>query len=264
VRKPVISADEVDHVFDDDCIRDLIKIAKLSDDVDVESLRWWVREAAYLFAINVRAPSTNEVNDEIARLHVAARRRSFERVADLLDDLSLEAHALLSAHTGVGKYGENTKRSPVVGDHDQARTRQIRSALAPSLPTPNDLRDRSKREATCTVVANACSFGGQSIIGRRRPSGNRSHSVVVNLLAPKREQHPLKRKAELDFVSRLATGWQHVTGRKPPLMARHSDAGRNLGPFARFVRECLCLVGARYADPVALINLMGQKRRVAS
>ena len=71
--------------------------------------------------------------------------------------------------------------------------------------------------------------------------------------------HPAVPKTEVtSTLSRvdLDPGPTHMT---PPRTARRADAGRNLGPFARFVEECLRLVGAGYADPVALINAVGAR-----
>ena len=52
--------------------------------------------------------------------------------------------------------------------------------------------------------------------------------------------------------------------RVPSLTVRRADDSRDIGPFARLVRECLRLVGASYADPVALINEVGASAGTAT
>jgi hypothetical protein len=221
--RPVIALDLVPDVFDDARIQKLAIIGKLPRDADLNALAWWTREAAALFTIDARAPTANELHTEIATLCKAAEQQSFERVAVLLDELSAEAGAMLST----------------LG----------------ALPAPRDLKVGSLRQQACEAIVSVCQIGGQLIEGRLRPSGKRSRSQVrQHLYAPARSRHFRKRNAELQFVTRLSIAWWKATGSRPSLNVRHRDASRDIGPFARFVRDCLRLVGAGYADPVELIR----------
>jgi hypothetical protein len=56
----------------------------------------------------------------------------------------------------------------------------------------------------------------------------------------------------------LQHAWAEATGKMPAQTARH---GSRLGPFARFARDCLRLVGAADADIVELMNGLRQRRR---
>jgi hypothetical protein len=58
----------------------------------------------------------------------------------------------------------------------------------------------------------------------------------------------------------LSLAWVEATGLAPSRTARPRDASRDVGPFARFVRECLSLVGAGNADAVELMNELHRRR----
>ncbi len=222
-RGQIVALADVGTVFDDRCIRELAKIAKLPADADLGVFGWWIREAACLFACDARAPTANELHEEIATLQKAAERKRFEQVGDLLDNLSQEARAMLSTLHG-------------------------------ELPTSRDLRDEALRETACDAVRWLCGFGGELAEGRRRPSGKQSRATLrPHLYAPQARRNFMKRDAERYFVVRLSVAWCHVAGRAPPRTVRHRLA-RQSGPFVRFVRKCLDLAGATYADVVELIR----------
>jgi hypothetical protein len=122
------------------------------------------------------------------------------------------------------------------------------------LPASSDLRDEVLRERACDVVKRLCRIGGELAEGRRRPSGKRSRSAWrPHVYAPKARPDFPRRDAERCFVARLSAAWCYVVRQAPPRTVRHRIA-RESGPFVRFVRKCLDLVGATYADAVELIN----------
>ena len=227
----IIALSDVVTRFDDACICKLALIAKLPPGSDLEIFGWCIREAAELFVRESCIPTNNEVRNEIASLHDAAERRAYKEAARRLNVLSLEARAIL----GNG------------------------------LPTATDLGDDVLRDCAAAALASLCRSGGQRVEGRRRSHGKRSPSSVrPYFYAPTASKSFLRRKAERNFVERISIAWCETIGKKPPRTARRADAGRDIGPFARLVRECLRLVGATHADPVALINEVGasvRKRR---
>ena len=221
----IIALSDVSTRFDDACIRELALIAKLPPGSDLEVFGWCIREAAEWFLLERRIPTTNEVRNEIALLHDAAERRAYKDVARRLYVLSLEARAIL-------------------GD---------------GLPAAPDLRDDVLRDSAAAAVANLCRSGGRAAGGRRRSGGKRSSSSVrPYFYAPTASRSFPKREAEGNFVERISVACKAM-GKKPPRTARRS--GRDIGPFVRLVRKCLCLVGVNYADPVALINEVGARAR---
>lgn len=224
----IIALSDVATRFDDACICELAQIGKLPPKADLQVFGWWIREAADMFVREAQIPTANGVRNEIASLHDAAERRAYEEVARRLDDLSLEARAIL-------------------GD---------------GLPAATDLRDEASRDSAAGASASLCRVGGQRVEGRRRSQGKRSPPIVrPDFCAPTASKSFFRREAERNFVERISIAWCKSTGKKAPRTARRADAGRSIGPFARLVRQCLRLVGASYADPVALINEVGASAR---
>jgi hypothetical protein len=214
----------VSTLFDEDCIRKLAQITRLPPKADFQVFGWWIREAADMFVREALTPTNNEVRSEIALLHDAAERRTYERAIRLLDDLSPEARAIL-------------------GD---------------GLPAAADLRDMALRDEAAAALASLCRIGGQLVEGRRRPNGGRSPSSIrPHFYAPEASTAFLRREADRHFVERISIARHTATGKAAPRTARRATAERDIGPFARLVRECLRLVGASYADPVGLINELG-------
>jgi hypothetical protein len=210
--------------FDDACVGNLAILGKLPPEADLEVFGCGIRAAADLFVRESRIPTSNEVRNEIASLHDAAERRAYNDVARRLTNLSLEA-------------------STILGDE---------------LPAAADLKNEASRDAAAATVASLCRVGGKRVEGRCRSHAKRSPpSVRPYFHAPTASKNFLRREAERHFVERISIAWCKSTGKKPPLTARRREAGRDIGPFARLARKCLCLVGASYADPVALINEVG-------
>lgn|SRR5215831_89599 len=228
-RHPIAAAN-IPHIFDDDCIQKLVAIAKLPADADSKRFAEGVRKAASIYARDARVPTDNELHTEIYKLYRAAERRQYERIAVLLEDLSLEARDWLN------------KRG---------------SRLRVELPAPEALRDISAQQKACDIVLKLCQYGGRHAEGRKRPSGKRSHTWRPLLCAPQPRRNFPKRDAELNFIMWLQIGWLEATGKRPSLAANPNRPG----PFARMVRECLELVGASHADAVGLINELNERRR---
>jgi hypothetical protein len=147
----------------------------------------------------------------------------------------------------------------------KADRRRHRSSQVPErfvLPAAGELRDPTLRDQACAMIANLCQIGGRQVEGRTRRSGKRSSPTLrPELNAPAPRRNILRREAERNFVKRISIGWCKTTGKEPPRTARRRGAERDIGPFARLVRECLRLLGASYADPVALINEVANERK---
>jgi hypothetical protein len=248
-RRHIIALAKIPAAFDDPCIRMLAAVAKLPEGADLEAFGWWIREAAEMFVGEVQVLTANEVRSEIAALHKAAARRDFEQAASLLSSLSQEARALFEQPPlalAIEAYSRCASRAENV---------LSLKASEPSLPSPSDLRNDASRDKACATIESVCRIGGQLVKGRRRPLGKRSNaSVRPYFYAPSAMRNFPKREAERQFVQRLSIAWRKGTGKEPPRTARRAGPDRDIGPFPRLVRECLRLVGASYADPVALIN----------
>jgi hypothetical protein len=257
--RSVIALEDAPSVFNDACIRKLAMIAKLPPEADMNAFGAGIKEAARNFAKDARVPTANELQAEIAKLHKAADRQLYGQVADLLESLSPRARVMLSERADRTARDDASASSyprvTAVGRHGEVLTRAPRPPLRLQLPIPSDLRDEALRKDACDAVARLCRIGGQFVEGRRRPSGKRSRPVSRPFLyAPAPRRNFPRRDAERNFVMLLSIAWREATGEAPSRTARHADKSRELGPFARFVCECLRLVGARYADAVELMN----------
>ncbi len=234
--RPIVAADDVAVVFSDGNVTELAKKAKLPLSTNLTVLAEGVREAASIFARDARVPNGNELRNEIADLYHAADRDRYDEVVALLEKLSAQAYDML----------------------------EDRGAPDPSmkLPLPDALRDPIRRKGACETIARLCQNGGGYVDGRRRASGKHSRPTWRPLLhAPAPRTNFAKREAERDFVTWLSLAWLEATGSPPSRTARHRDEGRDVGPFARFARECLRQVGAPDADVVELMNELHKRRR---
>jgi hypothetical protein len=230
----IVAAADVPIVFDDACIAKLAKVAKLPAHADLASFGRGIREAACIFARDARGPNANALHDEIAELYRAADGRLYEELATLMEQLSPRASVVLANRGG---------------------------RLGLPLSAPDAIRDPERREDACTAIVTLCSMGGKEVKGRRRPGGKQSRPAWCPLLyAPARQRIFAKRDAERNFVMWLRSACLDATGEVPAQTARHGDPSRDLGPFARLVRDCLRLVGAPDADPVGLINELDRRR----
>lgn len=249
-RARIVAEQDVDSLFDDNRIRSMALAYKLPATTDLSVFGAAVRDAARIFAREVRSPNRNELHDEISNLHKLADRKRFEPLAAALERLTPEARELLSTHP------------------------------ADKLPSPDALRRVDQRDAACDAIAALCRYGGTILPGRRRPGGKRSRPVFEPLLyAPEPSKHFGKRNAERNFGMWLQIAYLEAVSEEPPRTARHVDAHpttvgaiararrkarschTTLGPFVSFVKECLKLVGAGDVDVVELINSLRNRRR---
>jgi hypothetical protein len=229
-----IAAQDVRRKFDDECIDRLAKIAGLPDTADQQRFAASIREAARLYAEDVRKPNVNAVHDEVARLLQAASRRAYERVAHLIEALSPDARQWFEMREATPGFKNAGLR----------------------FPAAKFLRDPARRGEACDAVRRFCAMGGKYIEGRKRGSGKRSTTWEPLPWASDRTSHPPKREAERHFVMRLRLAWLEATGNA----ASATVNPLRPGPFARFVGECLKHVGAPHADPVGLINDLDERR----
>jgi hypothetical protein len=223
-REP-IAAGDVPRIFEDACIDALAVIGRLPAGADRKRFAEGVREAARIYARDVRTPTDNELHAEIAALYRAAERKRYRDVATLLEQLS-------------------------------PRERNLLSKRGVQLPASEDLRDATRQGKACETILRLCQRGGEYGEGRRRPSGKRSRTWRPLLVAPKPRRNFPKRQAEYDFIMSLQLAWLEATG-KPPSLAANA---KRLSPFARMVRKSLELVGAGHADAVGLINELNRRR----
>jgi hypothetical protein len=229
-----ISADDVPIVFDDACIKRLAGISKLRPSVDLVLFGKGVREAARIYARSSWVPNDNELHVEISALHKAAERKIFETLAKLLSELSPRARELLN-------------------------DRGNRPSFRFQLPNPEVMRDAEHRQEACVRIASLCRIGGQRVEGRRRPKRpNRSRTWRWEFHAPQSNAGFQRRQAEREFVMWLRVAWVEAIGKNP---AETADP-RKPGPFARLVRECLNLVGAKDANAINLINQLDCQRKL--
>jgi len=194
-----------------------------------------IREAAHIYATDVREPNENEVRAEVEKLYLAAERRLYDQVAILIEKLSARAFRLL-------KFAELTRTSfPSPGPRDESRRRGATSIqwISITLPSPETLRDHAQREEACATVVKLW-----------RPY----------LRAPEPRRHFPKRESERTFVMWLRIAWLDATGEE----ATRTVDPRRPGPLARMVKKCLVLVGAGHADAVRLLNELNQIRRELS
>jgi hypothetical protein len=232
-KRPVIAIEEVPTALDDAKMAELAKIGKLPPDADKTAFADGVREAARIFAVEARIVTGNDLNHEIGDLLRAAERRRYDEAATLLENLSAESRYLLV-------------------------DRGARPNIRIELPTPDALCNPERREAACEAIARLCQFGGESVPGRRRPGGKQSRPTWRPLMyAPKPQRNFPKRDAERNFVMWLSMAWLEATGSAPTPTARYG----NEGPFARFARECLRLIGAPHADVSERLNELHRRRR---
>jgi hypothetical protein len=210
----------------------------LPEIADRQTLAKGIREAARIYAEDALRPSGNDERNEIESLHRAAARGDHTQVAKLIEALSSETHRKLTAREATPGF-ENAGLK---------------------FPSSQALRDPQQRDEACDVVRRFCSFGGQYIEGRKRPSGKHSTTWSPLLWAPQPISHPSKREAERRFVMHLRTVYLEATGKAAASTVNPSRPG----PFARFVRVCLRLVGAPHADAIALINDLDERRRSLS
>jgi hypothetical protein len=240
----------------DEKVAELLAKTKLPPGTDKALLAEGVRDAARIFARDSRL---NELHNEIGKMYEAADRRGYDEVAAVLEHLSSRT---LRVERSVQIFCTTL---PCLVRPEVSVTYPAGTPFGPvllGLPTPEALRDPAQRNGACEAITRLCRSGGRLAEGRRRSGGKRSRPTFRPLLyTPESRTNFPKRDAERDFVMWLSIAWLEATGSKPSRTARHGDASRVLGPFARFAGECLRRCGAGYADPVGIINELNQRRR---
>jgi hypothetical protein len=220
---------DVDQVFDDRAVCELAEIAKIPSITGRGILKREIQRAARLYLRDKQSPNVNAVYREIDSLHRAAEKRECEVVSQKFAELSPPARDLLELNATE----ELPSQSDFVALSDQ------------------------ERDEVCDKIAARCRVGGGIVKGRKRQSGRRSLTWKAQLYAPKPTPHFEKRKAELEFVIWLRAAWFDAKGKLPSSTANHESPG----PFVRFVKECLKLVGAGHADAIGLINEANRRGR---
>jgi len=227
----LIAVDEVDQVFDEAAIETLARLAGFSLQVNRERPGKFIRDAIKSYVANKGKATANEQYAEVVELNRAVRRRDYEKVGNLLRNLSNETRDALNAR---GKRMRNPN------DMFQVRRRVDSAAEGIQLPSPEMLQDPARRDEACNLIAMLCRIGGGNVEGRTRPSGRNSVGWEHRLHAPPKDRHPEKRAAERSLVKELRYVWCEVK-RDLPSRTAHPD---NPGPFARMVGEAFRLAGA--------------------
>jgi hypothetical protein len=237
-KRPIPKAEDVPRIFSDQRIRELAAKVKLplGDDLRFAA---GVREAALIYISEASAASDNQVHHEVDELLRAADRApkrhknkdaAYEDVAKRVERLSERTRELLN---------ERSTR-----------------AAALEMPHPEAFRDIARRDEACEAIARLCRIGACTEEGRRRPGGKRSMTVFSMLHAPELQQHPARRKAELNFVMWLRMAYLEATREHPSLTANPERPG----PFARMVQLCLDEVKAG-ANAVEMLNELQRRSK---
>ena len=244
LRNP-INADAVDNAFNDEFMDGLRKYLPRVN--NMERFTQGVRSAARTYAESARAPSGDEVRDEIDKLlklanfkRSAANRvtgKKYKKVARKLEGLSKPAHELLRTRAArISRASEPSGAAAAIGRDGEILTRKRRGLSTVALPEPEDLRDPSRRDRACEIITSLCSTGARID----------EQEVEFDLHAPGviyedgvRKRRP-KRRAELEFVGALRLIWLEATEDR----AARTGNARDPGPFVRFVAVCLQQVGA--------------------
>lgn len=228
----LIKAQDIEQVFSVECINQLAGACGLPTPIDLGKLREGICVAAHILVRETKLPNSNTISREIKSLHRAADRQHGQAVASLLQNLSPRTMELLESRA---------------------------SRLRTRLPVSKEVVHKQRGASACMKVARLCSMGGRyEEKGRLRPTGKRSRPPWRPLLyAPQSSTHFAKREAERNFIIWLKLAWLEAANQPPGETADPTKPG----PFARFVKKCLKLVGAGHADAVGLINEIARRRR---
>jgi len=225
--------EEVPSIFDDKCIRELARTARLPRTANIPRFGVAVRDAALVYIRDASMASDNEVHHEVDGLLRAADRavNARKRKDAACENVAVRIERLTE------------------------RTRKLLNERG-TLPDPAVLRDPISQSAACEIVAKLCRIGAFWQEGRRRPGGERSTTMVSVLHAPALEQHPARREAQLYFMTMLRLAVLEATGMPSP---RTVDPGRPT-PFAQMAQACLNRLRAG-ANAVELINELQRRRK---
>lgn len=221
-----ISVDDVSTVFDEARIARFAECYKLPPDADMDRFKLGTRTAAEIYLRDVAEPNHNDIRREVRKLYVAAHRGLYAEATEIVTHLSPPTCQLLNRRNLPG------------------------TAL---LNDASPLLDPARQKTACQQLAALCQIGARWLPGRNRPSGRQSSRLDIELCAPNPTRHFEKRKAERTFYMWLRIAWLEATGERQQAFTAHHDEELR-GPFARFVCECLRLVGATHVDGIELIN----------
>jgi hypothetical protein len=223
----------------------IVDNAKLPDKADKHCLAKGIQEAAAIYIQEVARPNPKGLHKEVKALYDAAMKQQYDQAALLREQLSVKTRDSLNARAG---------------------------RIGLTSPSPEDLRDSARRDEACGTTVKLCRIGGDRVKGRMRPFGKRSVTTFKPLLyAPsgppemaalnhRSPRNFSKRDAERNLVIWLRLAWLEAIGTPP---SRTADR-RNLGPFARLVREVLQLVSGQVHSDSAVaerINELDARRR---
>jgi hypothetical protein len=238
-RRSLIALSDVEHVFDDDAVTELARIAKLPADADVARFTESIRIAARIFL------------EKKALLNAPHLREAIKRLYQL--------------NTRAGRGGDRAARALAhAADAMPASVRQwlisINARHGRNIPTASEILSPATRQSAIERFRLILSYGGGVVVGRKRRRGRRSRSFMPLLRVPEqiRRGRP-SGAAEREFAQWLAVAYLEATEQPPPHTAHHSHVIR--GPFPRFVYRCFDLVGAPSGSVTRLINQFGSARR---
>ena len=221
-------AKRVAALFGEDTIERLVNLSKFPPNGNRHVLVRFVQDAAYFYFQESRLLSAKSSHDEVEQLFKAADQKSYDTLEKCIREISPGIRASLKA---------------------RADWREIQ------FPEPTDFQNVLRRDAACEAILSLTSLG-ISTMGRRRSNGKNSRTIKPTLYAPTSPRNFSTRVNELAFVERLQVTWREATDCEPARTANRYTAG----PFVRFVKECLRLVGAPHADPSGLINAINRRK----
>jgi hypothetical protein len=240
-----ILVSEVSRIFDDDCIRDLATNAKFPSHADFVRFAEGLRDAATSYAVNVVAPTNNEMRHEVRALFKAAglKRPRYREVAMLLDRLS-----------------------PQTRDSLNDRSARLKR---PALPASAALLNKAQRKDACDLIVTLCRVGigcdkPLNVVRSSAGAQTWNHKSAKHLFpdrgvllhAPYPQRNFRKRQAEECFVTDIRLAWLVATGEPPAMTVNPGEPG----PFARMVQKCFDLAQA-HANATGVINNLHSKRR---
>jgi hypothetical protein len=233
-RSNLICVEDVPQVFTDERIADLARKARLPANANLVQFGGSVREAARAYLLEAHAAP------HLVRRELVALYRASERAIKKGDSCHLEAlHQLSQA---------------------------ARDWLLDRLARQYSGRTTVNRPLSYIIEFSSCPVrlrslliqGGRMKPGRRRSNGHNSRPTFEPLLwAPTVGRGQPRNSAARTLVMLLRIGYLEAVG-KPPARTAHHD---NPGPFARLVRGCLRLLGAKDVDAVQAINAWEKIRR---
>lgn len=234
-----IAPEDVDQVFDTKAIADLAQIAKLPPHADLEQFGDGIRVSVRNF-LERRELNNSQLRAEIQTLYRYTRRadrvwggghseRAAQQLASAIDAMPDDVRRRLTMHT----------------------------PPAPAIPAPEAFLKRETRQQAVQELRLLLMHGGAVVTGRKRPGGKQSLSFRPYLNVPAVKSSRPRDQAARELIRWLAF-FCAETGKRVP--NRVSDSS----PFARFITQCLDMVGVPSGSTVRLINEYGKIRQAPS